>query len=221
MRVSKNIHGFFWESMTQNNCNTYLIDGPTRILIDPGHIDLFDHVRSGLDELGLSMEDIGLVICTHAHPDHIEAVRLFKDTPARFAMGQAEWEWLKSMEQHIKTQLGTPLSAYTPEILIQEGQLSVGDLQFEMFHTPGHSPGSICIYYPENHALFTGDLVFREGIGRTDLPGGDGRLIKESIKRVSKLDAHLLLSGHGEAVSGADAVRRNFDNVESFWFAYV
>jgi len=221
MRITDHIHGFFWESMTQNNCNTYLIDGQTRILIDPGHADLFDHVRSGLDDLGLYLEDIGLVICTHAHPDHIEAVRLFKDTPARFAIGQAEWEWLKSMEKHIEARLGTPLSTYTPDILIQEGNLQVDGIDFETFHTPGHSPGSICLYEAETRVLFTGDLVFREGLGRTDLPGGNGGLLKESIKRISKLDANLLLSGHGEAVTGADAVKRNFDNVESYWFAYV
>ncbi|MBW2158037.1 MAG: MBL fold metallo-hydrolase, partial [Deltaproteobacteria bacterium] len=70
-----------WESMSANNCNTYLIDGPTRILIDPGHRHLFDHVNQGLMELNLTLEDIGLIICTHAHPDHMEAVQLFNKIP--------------------------------------------------------------------------------------------------------------------------------------------
>ena len=59
-------------------------------------------------------------------------------------------------------------------------------------------------------ALFTGDLVFKKGLGRTDLPGGDGTLIKESIKRMSLLDIELLLSGHGEIISGANEVKSNF-----------
>ena len=62
MEVIDGIHAFIWNSMTANNCNTYLIDGSTRILIDPGHRHLFDHVRSGLADLGLNPEDIGLVL---------------------------------------------------------------------------------------------------------------------------------------------------------------
>ena len=75
MKIADNVYAFIWESMTANNCNTYLIDGPTRILIDPGHIDLFDHVRSGLEELKITLDDVGLIICTHGHPDHIESVQ--------------------------------------------------------------------------------------------------------------------------------------------------
>ena len=82
MQITNNLHAFIWDSMTVNNCCTYLIDGPKPILIDPGHAHLFGHVESGLDKLGLAIEDIGLVVCTHGHPDHIEAVQLFQETPA-------------------------------------------------------------------------------------------------------------------------------------------
>jgi glyoxylase-like metal-dependent hydrolase (beta-lactamase superfamily II) len=91
----------------------------------------------------------------------------------------------------------------------------------QVFHTPGHSPGSLCLYWPMQKALFSGDLVFKEGLGRTDLPGGEGATIKESIKRMSQLDVELLLSGHGEIVSGAQEVKSNFDQIEDFWFRYV
>ena len=62
MKIINNIQAFIWKSMSANNCNTYLIDGPTRVLIDPGHSNLFDHVREGLMKLGLTPEDIGLII---------------------------------------------------------------------------------------------------------------------------------------------------------------
>jgi len=91
----------------------------------------------------------------------------------------------------------------------------------QVFLTPGHSPGSICLYWPTQRALFSGDLVFKEGLGRTDLPGGDGAKIKESIKRMSQLDVELLLAGHGEIVFGAQEVKSNFDQIEDFWFRYV
>ncbi|MBW1813712.1 MAG: MBL fold metallo-hydrolase [Deltaproteobacteria bacterium] len=168
-----------WESMTVNNCNTYLIDGPTRVLIDPGHEHLFEHVLKGLENLDLSIEDIGLVICTHAHPDHIEAVKLFKNTP------------------------------------LKQGEFSINGLEFNVIHTPGHSPGSISLFMPEPKALFTGDVIFKEALGRTDLPGGSGKILKESIKQLSELEAEFLLSGHGEVVS------ENFDHVMRVWFNYI
>jgi glyoxylase-like metal-dependent hydrolase (beta-lactamase superfamily II) len=63
--------------------------------------------------------------------------------------------------------------------------------------------------------------MFKEGVGRTDLPGGDGEGLKASIRRLADLDVEWLLPGHGEVLSGPDAVRRHFEEMESFWFAYV
>jgi len=76
-------------------------------------------------------------------------------------------------------------------------------------------------FWPLQKALFTGDLIFKEGVGRTDLPGGDGSKLKESIIGLKNLDVEWLLSGHGEVISGADRVKKNFDDVESFYFAYI
>ncbi|MBW1888668.1 MAG: MBL fold metallo-hydrolase, partial [Deltaproteobacteria bacterium] len=70
-------------------------------------------------------------------------------------------------------------------------------------------------------ALFTGDVVFYQGVGRTDIPGGNGKTLKESIKKISRLDLDYLLPGHGEAVSGRDHVKNNFKQIEDFWFAYL
>ena len=104
---------------------------------------------------------------------------------------------------------------------MKEGDLSINGLDFRVFHTPGHSPGSISLYWPEKKALFTGDLVFKEGLGRTDLPGGNGAKLKESINRLAELDVEWLLTGHGDFISGSREVKRNFKEIEQFWFAYV
>jgi glyoxylase-like metal-dependent hydrolase (beta-lactamase superfamily II) len=69
--------------------------------------------------------------------------------------------------------------------------------------------------------LFTGDVVFKEGLGRTDLPGGDGAKLKASIKRLAELDVEWVLSGHGDPVSGEKEVKANFDQIEQFWFNYI
>ena len=86
MKLTDNLHAFIWQSMSINNRNAYFIDGPSRVLIDPGHRALFEHVQRGLEDLNLSIDAIDVVICTHAHPDHLEAVPLFKNTPALFTM---------------------------------------------------------------------------------------------------------------------------------------
>ena len=91
----------------------------------------------------------------------------------------------------------------------------------QIFHTPGHSPGSISLYWPVQKALFTGDLIFKDGIGRTDLPGGDSSKIKASIKKMAELEVTWLLAGHGEIVSGLKQVRKNFESVENVWFNYI
>ncbi len=220
MQILNQLHAFIWESMTINNCNTYFIDGPTRILIDPGHLNLFDHVQKGLTALGLGIEDIGLIICTHAHPDHIEAVRLFKK-PALIAIHEKDWRLVKDSSQYIDASSRSGIDSSIPDLFLKEGDLSVGGIEFKVFHTPGHSPGSITLYWPEKKVLFTGDLVFKEGVGRTDITGGDGEQLKESIKRMAELDTEWLLTGHGEIVSGKKEVMTNFDQIEQFYFRYI
>jgi glyoxylase-like metal-dependent hydrolase (beta-lactamase superfamily II) len=221
MKIANNVHAFIWQSLTANNCNAYFIDGPTRVLIDPGHRALFEHVEGGLRDLELKPDDIDLIICTHAHPDHLEAVQLFKQKSALFTLHETEWQWVTTVGKQMSAALGIDIDVLSPDFFLKEGELCLEGLEMQVFLTPGHSPGSICLYWPTQRALFSGDLVFKEGLGRTDLPGGDGAKIKESIKRMSQLDVELLLAGHGEIVSGAQEVKSNFDQIEDFWFRYV
>lgn len=220
MQLPDNIHAFMWESMAANNCNTYLIDGPTRILIDPGHAQYFSHVETGLADMGLTPDDIGVVLCTHCHPDHLEAARRFSDAPALVAFHQAEWGLIKSMDP-MMIAFGVRPEDYQPDFFLQEGDLSIDGVDLHVVHVPGHSPGSVALYWPARKALFTGDVVFKDGLGRTDLPGGTGKELKASIQRLAGLDADWIFPGHGPAVSGAGAVTRNFENIEGYWFNYI
>ena len=221
MKLTENLHAFLWQSMTTNNCNTYLIDGPSRVLIDPGHRAVFEHVQRGLEELELSVNDLDLVICTHAHPDHIEAVPLVRGKATPFTLHETEWQWAATIGKQMSAAYGIDIEEFQPDFYLGEGTLTVKDLELEIIHTPGHSPGSVSIYWPAQKALFTGDLIFKEGVGRTDLPGGDGSLIKNSIKGLMDLDVEWLVSGHGDVISGSENVAKNFEDVESFYFAYI
>ena len=221
MQIADKLYAFLWNSSTINNCNTYLIDGPTRVLIDPGHLNLFEHVKKGLKSLGMEIPDIGLVITTHAHPDHIEAIQLFNKTETLTALHEEEWKFVKEMRGFIDSVFGINIDALAPKFFLREGDFAVDGLELKVFHTPGHSPGSLSIYWPKQKALFSGDLIFKNGIGRTDFPGGDSALLKKSIQRLKELEIEILLSGHGEIISGAREVRTNFDTIERFWFSFL
>jgi len=219
MKIAENLHFFPWNNPSANNCNTYFIDGKKKILVDPGHYHLFSHVRDQLSQLSLTPEDMDMVIITHGHPDHMEGIRIFENSDTLIALHETEMTFIKSVAPHYGEALG--ISEFEPDILLEEGDLTIGDQVFQVIHTPGHSPGSICLYQPDKKVLFTGDVVFNQGIGRTDLPGGNGPELKESIQKISRLDVSLLLTGHGDMVSGRDAVAENFKMIEDYWFSYL
>ena len=116
---------------------------------------------------------------------------------------------------------GMDMDSLKPDFFLKEGDLRHNGMELSIIHTPGHSPGSATLYWPDQKVLFTGDLVFKEGVGRTDLPGGDSATLKQSIQRLTALDTEWLLSGHGEIIAGADAVRKNFEDIEKFYFRYI
>ena len=160
-----------------------------------------------------------LVMITHGHPDHIEAIQHFGKTSASVALHTLEWDFIKNHAPHYGESIG--VGSFEPGVLLQDGDLDVGDYHFEVIHTPGHSPGSVCLYWPDRKVLFTGDVVFNQGVGRTDLPGGNGEQLKESIRNISRLDVEILLPGHGDIVMGRDLVNANFSEIERVWFAYI
>jgi len=218
MKITDNLHAFIWRDMTQNNCNTYLINGPKKILIDPGHRHLFGQVEQQLAELGLSFREIDLVILTHGHPDHMEAVGMF-EKPTLSAISKIEVDFFRRMGEHY--QRYSDMVAFEPDFFLDDGNLKVGKDTFQVLVSPGHSPGSICLYRPDSRVLITGDVVFNQGIGRTDIPGGDGKLLKQSIQRLSALEVETLLPGHGGIVMGREEVRSNFQLIEKQWFGYL
>jgi hydroxyacylglutathione hydrolase len=219
VKIFDNVHAFLWQDMMTNNCNTFLINGSKKVLIDPGHYQLFRHVEDHLSRLSLTPEDIDVVIITHCHPDHMESAMVFSRHSTMTTIHQTEMEFMRNMSAQYGEAAG--MASLEPDFLLQEGDLIPGDITLQVILTPGHSPGSICLYWAEKKVLFTGDVVFNQGVGRTDVPGGSGKQLKKSITRISQLEVDYLLPGHGEIVTGRQAVQNNFTQIKNFWFAYL
>jgi hydroxyacylglutathione hydrolase len=194
-------------------CNCSIVadlNAKSAIVIDPGGD--FPKIESKLSEKGLSVSHI---VHTHTHIDHVGATaKLQKATGAEAAIHEAD----RILYDMLGVQAAM-LGMKEPERVAMEGNLhdggciSCGSFELWVLHTPGHTPGSLCFMVnvgAEAH-LFSGDTLFRRGIGRTDLWGGDSGLILRSIKeRLFTLapETHVV-PGHGPRSTIGEEVREN------------
>ncbi len=228
MRITDQIFAYPWQGRG-NNCNSYIIKGKKTILIDPGHI--YTETReSGLEMLarqaavdGFKLDQIDLILCTHGHPDHIEGAGILREqSGALMAMHQQDEFILDVLEQRYAAATGKEMPTLKPDFYLQEGALELGEgetEQIEVIHTPGHSPGSVSFFLQAQQALFTGDTVFQNSIGRADLPGGDMNVLEKSLAKLAQLEGvELLLPGHMGHISGAENVERNFTRIRKAFF---
>lgn len=216
MKLRDKLYIYPWESMTENNCNAYLLDGAVRTLVDPGHLHLLPDLETKMGQDGFSLDDIHLVVATHPHPDHCEAMAAFEKRPAYLAMSETGEMFLEKLRGQWKEMTGRELPALHMDFYLKEGSLSLGKETLEVIETPGHAPGSVCLYWVDEGALFSGDVVFSQSVGRVDLPGGDPTALAGSLERLAGLDVRLLLPGHGPYIEGKGAVKQNFYLVRSF-----
>ena len=178
--------------------NIYVID--KEILVDTGTGLYFPSVKRLLEPLDLSIKAI---INTHFHFDHTGGNKKFRDwLKIDIAIHHDDKHFLES---------GTTLS----ELFNETGRSTTADIAvdahdfvrtphftFSVLHTPGHSPGSICLYEPRKRILFSGDTILPDGIGKSMLPHGNEAELSVSAEKLSALNISHLFPGHGNTVSG-------------------
>ena len=221
MKLEKDLYAYLWQNSYENNCNTYVITGEITVLIDPGHSRHVPNLFHQMEEDGISTEKIDLVIITHSHPDHFEGLEAFIGKPVKIVMNHDEERYLLESGKLLFEMMKQPLPKFRVDFYLKEGEVCLGKKIFHIYQTPGHSPGSLSIHWPERKVLFTGDVIFYGGIGRTDFLEGNSKLLKESIERLSHLDIEILLPGHGEIVMGRDGVLENFEFIRQNFYAYL
>lgn len=190
--------------------NCFIVGDPANgqaAVIDPG--DDAPRVLATLQRLGLTAH---LIVATHAHFDHVGAIRgLVESTGASFVIGEAELPVLRVAAERALTFFGiTVPEPPAPDRLLREGDtLTLGGMPFRVVHTPGHSPGHICLI--GTGVAFVGDVVFQGSIGRTDLPGGDHETLLRSIAThiLPLPDKTILYNGHGPATTVGSERRTN------------
>ncbi len=179
--------------------NCYLLLDEKKAIIDVGGDIQFilDAIKRYIDP-----RELDYVILTHSHFDHAAAAGYFKGI-AKIVMHKDEYSLLRA--QNFTSYLfGVKFKPFEPDIELEGGEvIELGELELEVIHTPGHSPGSICLYEPNKKWLFSGDTVFAHGsFGRVDLPGGSAIQLIKSLEKLSKLDVENLYPGHEDIVEG-------------------
>lgn len=186
----------FTLQILQANCYVVIDDMTGKgIVIDPG--DDSESLTEFIQRRGI---EISAILNTHGHIDHIGGnVGLKNFTGAPLMIHQLDEIYLKDSFLNGAAFFGFRFQPHTSDQMLQDGDLlQFGNLKIKVLHTPGHSPGSVCFLM--NHSIFTGDFVFRQGIGRWDLPGGSKDDLFKSVQEVfcNLPDDLTVYPGHGE-----------------------
>lgn len=190
----------------QTNCYiVYSENTKDCIIIDPG--DEAQRILSTVDENNLKVK---YIVLTHGHFDHIGAVREVQNaTGALVVIHKDDASYLADGRRNLSSYIGIKQDEVKADKLLSDGDtIEVGDMVFKVIHTPGHTPGGICIL--KDNLLFTGDTLFDSSIGRTDFPYGSLPQLIESIKnKLYTLDAdYVVYPGH-EGKTTLDKERRH------------
>jgi hydroxyacylglutathione hydrolase len=191
------IHKIFPVGPLQCNCSV-IGDEKTHeaMVIDPG--DQIEGILEILRQENLTLKQI---VITHAHIDHVGgAMKLKADTGAPILMNQNDHALLKMLDmQAAWVGMRPPGNVQVDEAIGQGRVLKIGEIPCNVIHTPGHTEGSICVYFPAEKKLIAGDTLFAGSIGRTDLPGGSMDKIMRSLHTqvLALPDETEVVPGHG------------------------
>ncbi|MFC1935014.1 MBL fold metallo-hydrolase [Chloroflexota bacterium] len=210
MKIINNLH--FYPQNGIEDCNTYVIKGEISVIIDPGLPQYFPVLLKKLSEDGIDPSDIGIIANTHLHGDHCWTDAAFRQlSGARVTFHSLQKKYYPVTYIETTRFFGLEAEDFQEDGCFEDSHLNTGNMGFELIHSPGHSPDSICYYCLEDKVLICGDVIFDRNIGRVDLPGGNAGELTHSIEQLSKLGIEYLFPGHMDIVTGTERVKNNFE----------
>ncbi len=190
----------------RNLCSHVYVISPGITLIDLGSSRPKGRLGSEFQRRNWDLSQVSRVFLTHTHMDHMggiyEVLQYAKPDVYVHTLDSEPVNWISSTGATLK--------------LLEGGEIIGKELPLEVIHTPGHTPGSICLYQREIGTLFSGDTVFAGGFGRTDLEGGDQRRIVNSLGHLIRLSIKNLLAGHMDLAigDGMEHVRAAYESAK-------
>lgn len=223
MRLSSSVY-YYQDSPTLDfstpdfSANSIIIDGPEKIIIDPGTADHWPKLERQIINDGLNPGEITMAFFTHSHQDHLEAgLKLAEKFKTSLSLSRLEYDYLINGScRELYQPWVWPMTVKGSYSFLSPGPLTIGPHQLELISTPGHSPGSMSFYWPEEKLLVVGDLYFQGTIGAIDLPGGCPDDMFSSIERLEALnEVETVLCGHGPAIMGRPEILANYQRLNA------
>ncbi len=220
------LSGITWLLGQGLDCNVFIIESEGEsLMIDSGlggrMTQSFGGQKKSTDilENAIINKKIKKILLTHGHIDHVGGIMdLQSKLELEVITSEIEAQHLKIGDSaYIEPFMGSKCSSINISQEVFEGDfLDIGNFSFKVFHTPGHTHGSISLWDGKNQILISGDTVFPQGsFGRTDLYTGNSKDLVESLKRLSELDIKILLPGHMPPVISAspiNSIKKSFEN---------
>ena len=177
--------------MLGTNCYIISMDGRDDcVVVDPGGDA--ERILSACEG-----KSIAAILLTHGHFDHMAAAGELMHSGCELVIHASDAPMLKDPGLNVSWMIGQHITAPAPTKTVAEGDhVTFAGMDFRVHHTPGHTPGGVC--YELGDRLFTGDTLFHDGYGRTDLPGGDAGQLYDSLRRIMPMRGdHTIYCGHG------------------------
>ena len=182
-------------------------DARQALIIDPGYDAPL--IQACLDANNLT---VAAYLLTHGHADHTNALaelHATRHSPVYIHAGDSRWAFGENNQipPHYPVPKKPAAQFLHPEA---SNVWKIADLSFQCLETPGHTPGGVCYWFTDGNVCFTGDTLFKGSCGRTDLPGGDGRTLSASLKKLAALPGETrIIAGHGDETTIAHELKTN------------
>ncbi len=192
----------------QTNCHIVSDDEGRALVIDPA--SEASRILRVLDDHRLTVLAYPV---THGHADHIGALaEVHRRHPAPIGMHPSDAAWAFDSVNNLAPVMDAPERPTAIERMYAENQeWTDGSWTYRVIETPGHSPGAVAFHFPREKVLFPGDTLFQGSVGRTDLPGGDPRLLTQSLRKLAALPPETrVYPGHGPPTTIGEEKRTNY-----------